>query len=74
MHTAHGIGHAVGSRTSSHVVRMQRTASAAARSNREVFFTFFVAFFFVGASNRMLEAGRVGGVAGNGNVPRLLST
>ena len=36
MHTAHGVGHAVGSGTSSHVVGVQSTAGAAAGSDGEV--------------------------------------
>ena len=68
MHTAHGIGHTVGSRTCGHVIRMQGTAGAAAGSNREVLLSGFDALLLIGAGYRMLETGRVGGVTGDGNV------
>src|SRR5699024_2416586 len=68
VHSAHGVGHAVGSRAGSHVVRVQGAAGAAAGSNREVLHAVLDAPFLVGASYWMLEAGRVGRVAGDGNV------
>ena len=40
VHTAHGIGHAVGGRAGSHVVGMQGTAGAAAGSHGEVLLSF----------------------------------
>ena len=46
---------------------MESTAGAAAGSNREVMNTVFNAPFLIGACNGMLEAGRVGGVAGDSN-------
>ena len=68
MHTAHGVGHAVRSRACCHVVRMEGTASAAAGSNGEVLLAILDAVLLVAASHRMLEAGGVGGVAGDGDV------
>ena len=68
VHTAHGVGHTIGSRASSHVVRMERTARAATGSNGEVLLAVFDAVFLVAACNRMLEAGRVRGVTGDGDV------
>ena len=72
VHTAHGIGHAVGSRTSSHVIGMQSTARAAAGSDGEVLLTLLDALLLVGACNGVLEAGGVGGVTGDGNVNTFL--
>ena len=67
VHTAHGIGHAVRGRTGSHVIRMQRTACAAAGSNGEVLHAVLIAPLLVGTCNRVLESGRVRGVTGDGN-------
>ena len=64
MHPAHGIGHTVGSGACSHVVRVQGAACAAARGNREILLALLVAFLLIGAGNRVLEPGRVGGVTG----------
>ena len=47
---------------------MQGTACAAAGGNGEVLLAFLHALFLVGSRNRVLESGRVGGVAGDGNV------
>ena len=41
VHTAHGVGQAVGSRASRHVVRVQGAAGAAAGRHGEVFFAVF---------------------------------
>ena len=68
VHTAHGIGHAVRSRAGSHVVRMECTACAAAGCNGEVFLAHFDTFFLICTGNGVLEAGRVGRVARNGDV------
>ena len=68
VHAAHGIGHTIGSRTGSHVIRVQGASGTAAGSNGEVLLAHFVAFLLVGAGDRVLEAGRVGGVAGDGNI------
>src|SRR5699024_6922093 len=68
VHTAHGVGHAVGSGAGSHVVRVQGTAGAAAGSHGEVLLALLNALLLVSAGNRVLEAGGVGGVAGDGNV------
>ena len=73
VHTAHCIRHAVGSGTRSHIVRMQRSARAAARSNGEVFLAIFDRPFLVGTRNRMLETSRIGGVACDGNVHALVA-
>ena len=72
VHTAHGISHAVGSGTCSHVIGMQSTAGATAGSDGEVLTAILHAFLLVGACNRMLEAGGVGGVTGDGNVNALV--
>ena len=72
VHAAHGIGHAVGSGTCGHVVRMQRAARAAAGGDGEVLLALLDALFLISAGNGMLEAGRVGGVAGDGNIDALM--
>ena len=71
MHTAHGIGHAVGSRACRDVIRMEGTACAAAGSNGEVLLAVLKCPLLVGTCNKVLEAGRVGGVAGDGNINAL---
>ena len=73
VHTAHGVGHAVGSGACSHVVGVQGTAGAAAGSDGEVLLAGLHALLLVGAGNGMLEAGGVGGVTGNGNVNTLVT-
>ena len=55
MHTAHGIGHAVGSGAGCHVVGMQGTARAAAGGHGEVLLALLDALLLVGAGNGMLE-------------------
>ena len=72
VHTAHGVGHAVRGGAGGHVVGMQGTAGAAAGSHGEVLLAGFPAFLLVGARHGVLEAGRVGGVAGDGNVHALV--
>ena len=67
VHTAHGICHTVGGGACRHVIRVEGTACTAAGGNGEIVHAVFNAPFLIGACNRMLEAGRVGGVAGNGN-------
>ena len=68
MHTAHGVGHAVGSRACRHVIRVQGTARAAAGSDGEILLAQLDALFLVRACDRVLEAGGVRGVAGDGDV------
>ena len=68
MHTTHRIRHTIGSRTCCHVIRMERTARTATRSNGEVFLAFFDAFFLIAASYWMLETSRVRGVTSDGNI------
>ena len=72
MHTAHGVGHAVGSGACRHVVRVQGTARAAAGSDGEILLALLDALFLVRAGDRVLEAGGVGGVAGDGDVNAFL--
>ena len=67
VHAAHGVGHAIAGRTGGHVVGVERTAGAAAGSDGEVLLAVLDAPLLVGARDRMLEARRVGGVAGDGN-------
>src|SRR5699024_8955623 len=50
---------------------MQGTAGAAAGSNGEILLALLHALLLVGACNRMLETGGVGGVSGDGNVNAL---
>ena len=71
VHAAHRVGQAVGGRARRHVVRMQGTARAAARSDREVLFAVLDRPLLIGAGNQVLEAGGVGGVAGDGDVHAL---
>ena len=72
VHTAHGVGHAIGSGTGGHIVRMQRTAGAAAGGHGEVLLPLLDALLFVSAGHRVLEASRVGGVAGDRHVHALM--
>ena len=71
VHTAHGIGHTVGSRTGCHVVRVQSATGADAGSDGEVLLALLDAFLLVGTGDRMLETGRVGGVTGDGDINAL---
>ena len=48
VHTAHGVGHAVGSGTGGHIVRMQRTAGAAAGGYGEVLLALLDALLLIG--------------------------
>ena len=72
MHTAHGVGHAVGGRAGSHVVRVQGTARTAAGGHGEILLALLDALLLIGAGHGMLEAGGVGGVAGDGHVHALM--
>ena len=78
MHAAHGVGHTVGCGAGGHVVGMQGAfvgmqgaSGTAAGSYREVLLAHKGAFLLVGSCNGVLEAGRVGGVSGNGDVHAL---
>ena len=71
VHTAPGVGHAVGGGAGGHVVRVQRAARAAAGGDGKVLLALLNALFLVSAGDRVLEAGRVGGVAGDGHVHAL---
>ena len=71
VHTAHSVGHTVGGGAGGHVVGVEGTAGAAAGGNGEVLLALLDALFLVSAGNGMLEAGRVGGVSGDGNVDLL---
>ena len=73
VHTAEGIGHAVGSGACSHVIGMQGTAGAAAGGHGEVLLAVLLAPLLVGTCNGVLEARRVGGVTGDGNAHVLKS-
>ena len=68
MHTAHGVSQAIRGGAGSHVVRMQRAPGTAAGSNREIFYAVLTSPLLIGTSNQVLEAGRIGRVAGDGNV------
>ncbi len=72
VHTAESIGHTVGSRTCSHVIRVQRTARTAARCNAEIRFAGEDTLFLVRTCYRVLEAGRVGRVTGDGYIHVLM--
>ena len=72
MHTTHGVGHAVRGGAGGHVVGMQGTAGAAAGSDGEILLTSLDALLLVGTCDGMLEAGGVGGVAGDGNIHALM--
>ena len=71
VHASHRVGEAVGSRAGRHVVGMQGAAGAAARGHREVLDVILVGPFLIGARDQVLEAGRVGGVAGDRDVDLL---
>ena len=71
VHTAHGVGQAVGSGACCHVVRVQGTARAAAGSNGEVLLAILDSPLLVGTGNQVLETGGVGGVTGDGNLNTL---
>ena len=62
MHTTHGVGHTVRSRTSSHVVWVQCTTRTTTGSYREVRLASQCALLLVGTCNWVLEAGGVGRV------------
>ena len=47
---------------------MQRSACTATAGNGEIFLALFDTFLFVCACDRMLETGRIRGIAGNGNI------
>ena len=51
---------------------MQGAARAAAGSDGEILLALLDALFLIGAGDRVLEAGRVGGVAGDGNIDTLV--
>ena len=68
MHAAHGVGHAIAGRTSSHVVGVQGAARATARGDGEVGLACQQTLFLISARHRVLEAGRVGRVAGDGHI------
>ena len=51
VHTAHGVGHAVGSGACSHVIGVQGTAGTTAGSDGEVLLAVLVAPLLVGAGN-----------------------
>ena len=67
MHSAHRIGHAVGRGTRRHVVGVKGTTRTAAARNGEVLDARFVALFFIGARDGVLESRGVGGVARYGH-------
>ena len=71
MHAAHGVRQAVGGGASRHIIGVQGTACAAAGSNGEVVHAVLHCPLLVCACNEVLEAGGVGGVAGDGNVNAL---
>ena len=60
VHTAHGVGHAVGSGACGHVVRVQGTARAAAGSDGEVLLAVLDSPLLVGTGDQMLEGGKAG--------------
>ena len=72
VHTAHSVGHAVAGGAGGHVVGMQRAARAAAGGHGEVLLPLLDAFLLVGACHGVLEAGGVGGVAGDGHIHALV--
>ena len=55
VHTAHGVGHAIGGRAGGHVVRVQGTARTTAGGHGEILLTLLDALLLVGAGNGMLE-------------------
>ena len=72
VHAAHGVGHAVAGGAGGHVVRVQGAAGAAAAGHGEVLFALLDALLLIGAGHGVLEAGGVGGVAGDGHVHALV--
>ena len=68
VHTTEGIRHTVGSRTCSHVIRVQSTTCTTAGSNAEVRLAGEDTLFLVRTCYRVLETSRVGRVTGDGNV------
>ena len=68
VHTAHGVGHTIRSRTCSHVVGVQRTARTTTGSNREVRLAGGNALLLICTGNGVLETCRVGGVTGDGDI------
>ena len=68
VHTAQGVGHTVGSGTSSHVVGVERTTRTATRGYAEVGQALAGALLLIGTSGGVLEARGVGGVTRDGYV------
>ena len=68
VHSAHGIREAIGGRASGHVIRVQGSACAATGSNGEIFLAVLYRPLLIRPGDGMLEAGGVGGVAGDGDV------
>ena len=68
VHTTHGVGHTIRSRTCSHVVRVQRTARTTTGSNREVRLASGYALLLICTGNWVLETCRVGGVTSDGDI------
>src|SRR5699024_4063634 len=71
VHAAHRVGQAVGSGAGGHVVGVQGTDGAAAGSDGEVLLAVLDGPLLVGAGDQVLEAGGVGGVAGDGDLDAL---
>ena len=71
MHSAHAVGQTVGGGARRHVVRVEGSAGAAAGGDGEVFSAVFHAPFLIGSRYKVLEAGGVRGVAGDGNIHAL---
>ena len=62
VHSSHCVCHTIACRTCCHIVWVKCSSCATTWCNREVCFAFFVAEFFVGSCNRVLESGWVGWV------------
>ena len=71
MHSAHAVGQTVGGGARRHIVRVEGSAGAAAGGDGEVFSAVFHAPFLIGSRYKVLKAGGVRGVAGDGNIHAL---
>ena len=67
VHSAHRVGHTVGSGACCHIVGVKGTSRTAVRCNGEVLNAVFNAQLLVSACNGVLESCGVGGVSGDGN-------
>lgn len=67
MNPPHGVGHGVAGMACGHVVGVQGTSRPAAGGYGEILLALLITLLLIGVRHRMLEAGGVGGVDGDGH-------